>query len=415
MASSILRPLRATTGAVRLYHGVLSSPQLGSRINPQLRTLSGPAPWAKSSLISRAYSSSKGPSSHYERMRAQLESEPEPPPKSPESSPDDTPAGTTPDSPEPPKSDAESSSTTQESAAPESSPNSDPRLPSAADRRRPHLAARFSSFMDDLQDRYVSGLQAFNSLTGYSSIEAITANNSRLEKTLAEARSAMRAARQNLQDTSAAQVATQRDMATLLARKASWVQSDKGRFAELIEDDYRLETEVAQAAKAVEDAEAREQALTNEWVAGMSKQYYEHQVYSDRIRRASTWGTWGLMGVNILLFLMLQFVAEPWKRRRLLNSMEEREAKLLDRMEDGLESMREEMRGSMAALKPAETESRVVEAEAAPRSWTWGDALREPALIWGLVTNGYGTLKEELRLKDVIAIGIQLIILAKSF
>ena len=415
MASSILRPLRATTGTARLYYGVLSSSQFDSRLNPQLRTLSGPAAWTRSPLVSRAYSSSKGSSSHYERMRAQLESEPEPPLKSPVSSPNNTPAETSPDSPEPPKSDAESSSTPEKSSAPENPPNSDPGLPSAADSRRPHLAARFSSFMDNLQDRYVSGLQAFNSLTGYSSIEAITANNTRLEKTLGEARSAMRAARQHLQDTSAAQVTTQRDMATLLARKASWVQSDKARFAELIEDDYRLETEVAQAAKAVEDAEAREQALTNEWVAGMSKQYYEHQVYSDRIRRASTWGTWGLMGVNVLLFLLLQFVAEPWKRGRLLNSMEEREAKLLDRMEEGLGNMREEMRGSMAALKPAETESRVVEVEAAPPSRAWREALRDPGLIWGLVADSYGGLRAELQLKDVIAIGIQLIILVKSF
>ncbi|KAL2108423.1 hypothetical protein VUR80DRAFT_3816 [Thermomyces stellatus] len=411
MASSMLRPLRATTGAVRLYHGVLSGPQLGPRTSPQPTTRLRPALWAQSPLISRAYASSRGPSSHYERMRAQLEPDPEPEPalKPPESSPKDTPTETPPESPQPAKSEPDSST------SPEPPPNPDPGLPSAADSRRTPLAARFSSFMDNLQDRYVSGLQAFNSLTGYSSIEAITANNVRLEKTLGEARKTMRAARQHLQETSARQVSTQRDMATLLARKASWVQSDKARFAELIEDDYRLETEVAQAARNVEDAEAREQALTSEWVAGMSKQYYEHQVYSDRIRRASTWGTWGLMGVNVLLFLLLQFVAEPWKRGRLLNSMEEREAKLLDRMEEGLGSMREEMRGSIAALKPAETEDRVAEVEAAPRTWEWREALQDPWLIWGLVTDGYGALREELQLKDMIAIGIQLIILLKSF
>ena len=352
-------------------------------------------------------------------MRAQLESEPEPPPKAPEPLPKETPAETssTESTEHSSESTAASSSASSGSATPEpasSSQNVDSDLPSAADSRRPHLAARFSAFMDNLQDRYVSGLQAFNSLTGYTSIEAITANNQRLEKDLSEARASMRAARQNYQDTSAAQVATQRDMATLLARKASWVQSDKNRFAELIEDDYRLEAEVAQAGKRVEDAEAREQGLTSQWVAGMSKQYYEHQVYSDRIRRASTWGTWGLMGVNVLLFLMLQFVAEPWKRGRLLNSMEEREAKLLDRMEEGLGRIREEVKADLAASKPVEVAP--VEVEATPaRTWEWREALDNPWLVWGLVVDGYGTLKEEMRLKDVLAISIQLLILLKSF
>lgn len=368
--------------------------------SPQL-----PSSRARTPLIARAYSS------HYERMRAQLDSEPENPPK-PSPSQEDPPAGEKPpSSPEPPKPD---SAAPRESAPAGTPPGPDSDLPSAADSRRPPLAARFSAFMDNLQDRYVSGLQAFNSLTGYTSIEAITANNTRLEADLSAARAAMRAARQRYQDTSARQVSTQRDMATLLARKASWGQGDKGRFAECIEEDYRLEADVADAGRAVEEAEAKEQALTSQWVAGMSKQYYEHQVYSDRIRRASTWGTWGLMGVNVLLFLMLQFVAEPWKRGRLLNSMEEREAKLLDRMEEGLGRVREEVRGSLAAMRP-EAEEKAVEAEVVPRRWAWGEALRDPWLLWEYVAGGCSALREELRLKDVLAIGIQLVILLKSF
>lgn len=397
----MFRPLRATAEAVRLPRRALLRPMRAPTGPPRVPLR--PATWAKPGILARAYSSS-----HYERMRAQLnEPIPEPPPEPPKEPPQEK----APETPEPSKTDpsAESPEPTVPGGSP---PDGYHDLPSAADSRRPPLAARFSAFMDNLQDRYVSGLQAFNSLTGYASIEAITANNTRLEKSLAEARAGMRRARQRYQDTSAAQVSTQRDMATLLARKASWVQSDKNRFAELIEEDYRLETDVAEASKGVEDAEAREQAITSEWVAGMSKQYYEHQVYSDRIRRASTWGTWGLMGVNVLLFLMLQFVAEPWKRGRLLNSMEERETKLMDRMEEGLGSVREEMREGIAALRPAEVEeAKEVKAPA----WEWREAVNDPWLVWGLVVNGCQTLREELRLKDMLAIGIQLVILLKSF
>lgn len=297
--------------------------------------------------------------------------------------------------------------------------------------------------MDNLQDRYVDGLQAFNSITGYSAIEAITANNASLEKSLVEARANMRDARERYQDTSSRQVQTQRDMATLLARKASWMQSDKNQFAELLDLDYKLEREVGDAAKAVAEAEGKEQSLLSEWVTGMSRQYYEHQVYSDRIRRASTWGTWGLMGVNVLLFLTLQFVAEPWKRGRLLNSMEEREAKLLDTVDGRIDECFNQMRGdlresldtlkatvvgvghgpatgaapdSASAVAPAVASAADEEAAGAVAA-TWTDMLRDPRLLSGPIGRAYEAVRAELRVKDVVVIGLQgaiLVLLMKN-
>jgi len=45
----------------------------------------------------------------------------------------------------------------------------------------------------------------------------------------------------------------------------------------------------------------------------------------------STWGTWGLMGVNVLLFLVFQFGFEPWRRRRLVHGFEEKVKEALDK------------------------------------------------------------------------------------
>ncbi|GMG55729.1 unnamed protein product [Ambrosiozyma monospora] len=50
--------------------------------------------------------------------------------------------------------------------------------------------------------------------------------------------------------------------------------------------------------------------------------YHEEQVWSDKIRQFSTWGTVLLMCVNMLMLLLVQFVFEPWKRYRLVNSFE---------------------------------------------------------------------------------------------
>lgn len=51
------------------------------------------------------------------------------------------------------------------------------------------------------------------------------------------------------------------------------------------------------------------------------KQYHEEQVWSDTIRRNSTWVTFGLMGLNIFLLLANLVIIEPWRRRRLVKEV----------------------------------------------------------------------------------------------
>lgn len=45
----------------------------------------------------------------------------------------------------------------------------------------------------------------------------------------------------------------------------------------------------------------------------------------------STWGTWGLMGVNVLLFLIFQIGVEPWRRKRLVKGFEEKVMEALEK------------------------------------------------------------------------------------
>jgi sensitive to high expression protein 9, mitochondrial len=52
--------------------------------------------------------------------------------------------------------------------------------------------------------------------------------------------------------------------------------------------------------------------------------YHEEQIWSDKIRRASTWGTFILMGVNVFFFVVVQVGLEPWRRKRLVRGFEEK-------------------------------------------------------------------------------------------
>lgn len=80
-----------------------------------------------------------------------------------------------------------------------------------------------------------------------------------------------------------------------------------------------METQEALSAAERESEEAAAQLSKS-----ILSRYHEEQVWSDKIRRMSTWGTWGLMGVNVLLFLIFQIAVEPWRRKRLVKGFEEK-------------------------------------------------------------------------------------------
>lgn len=53
------------------------------------------------------------------------------------------------------------------------------------------------------------------------------------------------------------------------------------------------------------------------------ERYHEEQLWSDKIRSVSTYGTWALMVVNLILFVAVQTVFEPYKRKRLTDRFED--------------------------------------------------------------------------------------------
>ncbi|KAL6353482.1 hypothetical protein LRP88_13977 [Fusarium phalaenopsidis] len=202
------------------------------------------------------------------------------------------------------------------------------------------LKEKFARAMDTLQNRAMNASQTLNDITGYTSIEAIKRQNAVLETQLAEAHDRVRNARQAYKTSNASRAATQREVTTLLARKDSWSPGDLERFTELYRADHVLEGEVVASQEALTEAEADEQSLSMRLNAGMLKRYHEEQIWSDRIRRASTWGTWGLMGMNFVLFVVLQFVAEPWKRRRLVKGVVAEEKAVLEEVRGELEQVK---------------------------------------------------------------------------
>ncbi|GAP84887.1 putative mitochondrion biogenesis protein [Rosellinia necatrix] len=200
----------------------------------------------------------------------------------------------------------------------------DPDLPSAQNSRRSALNKSLSAFMDRAQTTLFSASQRINDLTGYSSIESLKAQISTLESRLDAAQSHLTVSRAAYKSAVSGRAAIQREVTTLLARQKTWTPLDFERFTTLYRQDYELEASVGERAVELEQAERDTERLGRELSAAILARYHEEQIWSDKIRRMSTWGTWGLMGVNILLFLVLQFGAEPWRRQRLVRGFEQK-------------------------------------------------------------------------------------------
>lgn len=118
--------------------------------------------------------------------------------------------------------------------------------------------------------------------------------------------------------------ASQREVNELLQRKHAWSPTDLERFTELYRNDHANQNAEAKSEEMLNEAELALEASQSQMTRLISARYHEEQIWSDKIRRASTWGTWVLMGFNIFLFIVVQLGLEPWKRKRLVGSFEEK-------------------------------------------------------------------------------------------
>ncbi|MCJ1311800.1 sensitivity to high expression protein she9 [Agyrium rufum] len=197
-------------------------------------------------------------------------------------------------------------------------------LPSQSEQRRSPISKRFTHLMDNLQSNVFIAGQRLNDLTGYSGIEALKQEIEKQELQVTQTRTTLQAAKDAYSSAITQRSASQREVSTLLQRKHTWSPSDLERFTELYRNDHANETAESCAHDALVAAERAAEEASEKLSKSILARYHEEQIWSDKIRRMSTWGTWGLMGVNVLLFLVFQVVVEPWRRGRLVRGFEEK-------------------------------------------------------------------------------------------
>ncbi|KAI9842588.1 MAG: sensitivity to high expression protein she9 [Sclerophora amabilis] len=197
-------------------------------------------------------------------------------------------------------------------------------LPSHLESQRSHLTRRLSALLDTSQSNLFLASKRLNDLTGYTPIESLKNSITTQESHISTMRGQLRAAKSSYQDAISRRSTSQREVNSLLQRKHAWSSADLERFTSLYRNDHANEQAEAAAGEELAKVESEVEKAREELGKNILRRYHEEQVWSDKIRRMSTWGTWGLMGVNVLLFLVFQVGVEPWRRRRLVNGFEEK-------------------------------------------------------------------------------------------
>ncbi|GAA5962431.1 hypothetical protein JCM8115_001492 [Rhodotorula mucilaginosa] len=163
-----------------------------------------------------------------------------------------------------------------------------------------------------------------NHATGYEEIERLRNDVGEKEKALLVARENAIRLKQAYTERVKMRADSQREVNDLLQRKATWTGPDVIRFTELVQTEHENDRAEKEAKEAMDAAEAEVEKGFSGMMQAILERYHEEQVWSDKIRSMSTYGSLAITSLNVLLFLLSILLIEPWRRRRLVENVEER-------------------------------------------------------------------------------------------
>lgn len=104
----------------------------------------------------------------------------------------------------------------------------------------------------------------------------------------------------------------------LLQRKEYWNANDAAQFATLVQEELTTKHALEDAKKHLSKVEQYCTECQWEFMNAMRKRYQEEQLWQDKWRLLGTYGTWALIGLNTVIFLISQYVSQKRETNRLL-------------------------------------------------------------------------------------------------
>lgn len=186
------------------------------------------------------------------------------------------------------------------------------------------LTTHTSNLLTSLRTKLSHLSTQYNTHTGYSAIEDLKSRITQLETSLDSARTLASHAKKAYLLAVQSRSASQRETNDLLSRKNSWDERDLSRYTELLRKEHALSKQQTEAEKVLERREADVQACFDEVMKAVMVRYHEEQIWSDRMRGMSTYGSLIVAGLNAFLFILAILLVEPYKRKKLAETFESR-------------------------------------------------------------------------------------------
>ncbi|CAG8770422.1 2937_t:CDS:1, partial [Cetraspora pellucida] len=117
------------------------------------------------------------------------------------------------------------------------------------------------------------------------------------------ARKCLATAKRAYEEIIAGRSATQREINELLQRKHQWSGDDVIRFTQLYKNEHTNEQIESAAREEFQKCEQKVEQGYTELTRSIMLRYHEEQIWSDKIRSASTYGTVALMMLNVISFI----------------------------------------------------------------------------------------------------------------
>ena len=96
-----------------------------------------------------------------------------------------------------------------------------------------------------------------------------------------------------------------------------WTPAQALEFAKLLEKEVQVRSNLEQAKKDLAEKETHQSKLQIDYMNNLRKRYHEEQIWTDKWRILSTYGTWGLIALNSVVFLISQYLFKVRERSRM--------------------------------------------------------------------------------------------------
>lgn len=194
-------------------------------------------------------------------------------------------------------------------------------------------STKISSFKKKLENIPVLLMDAnksINKVTGYDTIQSLKSGIKSIEIDLYQDRISLERESKKLKSISLQQNTTQNLINDLLSRKSTWSPTDLKAFTETYNENQQNIHNLENQKRKVEQLEKKVKIMEQDVHNLILKRYHEEQIWSDKIRKLSTYGTLLLLVINLLSFFALHLLFEPRKRRKLVEAFEKETVSYID-------------------------------------------------------------------------------------